>query len=137
MRIFLMSLFLLSGLARANYCSCEIYAVSPMRDSRRIEDYTVANLRGKFYGNYDLNAVRDCRNDCAILAQEQYDETTLKDKLLPWADELVAYGLSGYNCTGPTTFKIPVRVRASLGERRLGIARQSVIFLHRERSCFI
>ena len=135
--VFVVLGFMISAVAEANYCMCQVVAVAPMEGSHKVENHIVAEFEGKFYGNYDYGAVRNCRSDCAIIGQRRYDEETLKDKLLPWVDELVAYGFNGYNCTGPTTFKVPVRIRASLGRRTLGIARQQMIFIHRERSCFI
>lgn len=108
-----------------------------MTSSQKIENHVVTQFRGKYYGEYAVGAVKECRSDCAYIAQRDYDEDRLKQLLLPWVSELVEYGQAGYNCTGPTTFKVPVRVRASLGNRRLGITRESMIFLHREKSCFI
>lgn len=127
----------LSTVVQAGYCECELYAVSPMTASQKVENHVVAQFRGKYYGDFDASSVKECRNDCAHITQTEYDDETLKEKLLPWVNELIEYGLAGYNCTGPTTFKVPVRVRASLGERRLGISRESMVFLHREKSCFI
>lgn len=131
------TMLLLSGLAQANYCQCEMYSVAPMTASQKTEKHIVAEFRGKYYGNFDYGAVKECRNDCAYIAQRDYDDERVKELLLPWVNELIEYGLAGYNCTGPTTFKVPVRVRASLGSRTLGISRESMIFLHREKNCFI
>lgn len=121
----------------AFYCNCEVYAVSPLTSSEKSETHTIAEVKGRFYGLSDITAVRECRQDCALNAQADFDEDTLKTKLTPWVDELVDYKLAGFNCTGPTSFKVPVRVRAKLGERTLGIAREQIIFIHRNRSCFI
>lgn len=123
--------------AWANYCQCQLYAVAPLSASNKTETHTIGELRGKYYGIVTARTARECRQDCAVLAQTKYDEETLQEKLTPWVDELVSSGLAGHNCTGPTSFKIPVRVRAVLENRSLGIARQEMIFIHRNRNCFI
>mgnify|MGYP003390277214 CR=1 FL=1 len=123
--------------AWASYCQCELYAVHPISASNKTEIHTIDRMQGKYYGIVNAATARECRQDCAALTQQEYTEEVLQEKLTPWVDELVNSGLAGYNCTGPTSFKVPVRVRATLQSRSLGIARQSMVFIHRNRSCFI
>ncbi len=131
---FLLTLFAVAP-AGATTCNCEIFAVSPLTASRSTDTLTVGKFTTNYYGDYKLESQDSCRKDCRLKAMSDYHATALREQLLPWTDRLVANGLAGYNCTGPTDFKIPVRVRARMGKVSLGLAHETMVFVHRERSC--
>lgn len=133
----LLCLFLFSVYqARATTCNCEVFAVAPFSAARKIEALPIGQFKTNYYGDYKIESQTSCRRDCRVSAMNDYDADTLREQLVPWSDQLVDTKRAGYNCTGPTDFKIPVRVRARMGKVSLGLAHETVVFIHRERSCF-
>ncbi len=55
--------------------------------------------------------------------------------LLGYPQELVRNELIGYDFTGLTTLKFPVRVRASLGDLRLGNVVDFIQVINMEQAC--
>lgn len=122
--------------AWATTCNCEVFAVAPLTASQQVDPFPIGKYKTNYYGDYKAESLTACRKDCRLRAMEDYDANTLEERLAPWTDRLVANGLAGYNCTGPTDFKIPVRVRALMGKVSLGLTHETMVFIHRERSCF-
>jgi len=108
----------------------------PLTGSQSIGPLAVGDFKTSYYGNLALDSQNACRKECRLGAMEDYSPSVLREQLLPWTDQLVANKLAGYNCTGPTDFKIPVRVRANIGTVSLGWAHETMVFIHRQRSCF-
>ncbi len=52
-----------------------------------------------------------------------------------WSKKLIAEKLHGKHCTGPTDIKVPVRAKATLGDYSLGLAHQSIVFIHLDLAC--
>ncbi len=115
-------------------CACEVYAFPPLTASHRIPPHLVGDVDAGVQEDNQLDPTL-CRTRCQELSRNEYDATMLKERIAPWVDQLAADGTVGRNCTGPTTFKVPVRVRARLGAATLGIAREDMVFLHRQIAC--
>ncbi len=136
MKWLLLSTLLTAVPAWATTCNCEVFAVTPLTASRQVDPFPLGKFKTNYYGDYKPESLNSCRKDCRLRAMEDYDGNALQEQLLPWTDSLVANRLAGYNCTGPTDFKIPVRVRALMGKVSLGLTHETMVFIHRERSCF-
>jgi hypothetical protein len=122
--------------AWATTCNCEVFAVAPLAATRRIEVFQLGEFKTNYYGDYLTESQDSCRKDCRVSAMSNYDASYLREKLAPWTDQLVSAGQLGRNCTGPTDIKIPVRVRARIGSVSLGLAHETMVFIHRDRACF-
>ncbi|MFP5458769.1 MAG: hypothetical protein ACLGG7_08555 [Bacteriovoracia bacterium] len=136
MKLWIVLFLLVCAPAYADYCQCEVFATSPLSVSNDVDPYPVGEIRGSYFGKFDAESQRTCRQECQTEAMREYDAAYLREKLTPWVRELVSNGVAGYNCTGSTDFKIPVRVRARIGKFSLGLAHESMVFLSYNRSCF-
>jgi len=116
-------------------CACEVTALSPMRASQSVLPRQVGRFLGREFGEREVGAADVCLRECRRDALGKYPRALLEAELVPWAEELASEGAHGRICSGPTTFKIPVHVKAQLGDRPLGIAHRTVVFLHREQNC--
>ncbi len=121
--------------ARADYCQCEVFASSPLSASHRLGPFSLVQFKTSYFGKWDASSVKSCRDECVTEAQRGYDANELRQRLTPIAQELIATGDVGINCTGPTDLKFPVKVRARMGEKVLGIAHETMVFLHLEQRC--
>ncbi len=122
--------------AWATTCNCEVFAVAPLTASRQVDPFPLGQYKTNYYGDYKVESQASCRKDCRVTAMNDYDANYLREQLVPLTDLLVANSVAGYNCTGLTDFKIPVRVRARMGKVSLGLAYETMVFIHRKRSCF-
>jgi hypothetical protein len=61
---------------------------------------------------------------------------TLTSLLLAYAQNLIQINTLGYNCTGLTTVKFPVRVKAKLGHFSLGNVADVIHVINHEQICF-
>jgi hypothetical protein len=129
-------LLLWSSQVLADYCQCEVFAVAPLSVSKKVGSYSVGEFKTSYFGKYDAEAQKSCRSECQKESMREYDANFLREKLTPWMTQLIAGGAAGYNCTGLTDYKIPVRVSAKIGDYSLGLVHQSMVFLHYNRSCF-
>jgi len=60
----------------------------------------------------------------------------LRALLLTYTQGLIAERAVGFNCTGLTTLKYPVRVKASLGKLGLGNVSDTIEIVNHEELCF-
>jgi hypothetical protein len=136
-----MILFLLSFLALGTPahalvdCSCEVRALTPMRASQSVLPHRLAEFPGRQFGAREAVAPATCLRECRRDALARFPRAILEAELAPWVDEIAAADSQGRICSGPTTFKVPVYVKAHLGDRALGVAHQTVVVLHREFDC--
>ena len=121
--------------ALASDCRCEVFAVAPLTGDSGQARISLMDFKASYYGDTTLDSQRACRDECRKSAMSDYVPDVLRARLLPWLDQKVERREVGRNCTGPTDFKIPVRVRARIGDFSLGLAHQTMVFLHREKSC--
>lgn len=135
MKLFLF-LILFSTSAFAIDCDCEVVVYAPMTASHKLPPKILEKWELYEFTTYsDKN-----QNKCQLLCLEKYqDEMTtkrLKALLSLYGQALIEEKSLGYNCTGLTTMKFPVRVKASLGKLGLGNVVNIVQVLNHEEICF-
>lgn len=128
----MLAFFLMSNTAWATTCFCDVFAVHPLRASRETDDVNLGTLRASYYGDLKAESIKDCRKECRLLVMGD-ERAELEAKLITWTNQLARTELQGDNCTGLTDSKIPVRVRARIGDANLGLAHQTIFFLHRKQ----
>ncbi|MBY0516754.1 MAG: hypothetical protein K2P81_07595 [Bacteriovoracaceae bacterium] len=120
----------------ANYCRCEVFAIAPLASSSNLGPFPLGEFKTSYYGSLDAESQTACRAECQQVAMKDYDAKFLRELLDPIAQSLILDKRVGYNCTGLTDFKFPIRVRARIGDTSLGLAHQSMLFLHHKKNCF-
>ena len=73
---------------------------------------------------------------CLKTFEENLPVERMTALLIIHSSRLIREGLLGYNCTGLTTVKYPVRVKASLGNLNLGNVADQVYVVNHEEQCF-
>lgn len=119
----------------ALYCSCDVYALTPMRMSHAVLQKPLETWEGRFYGDTTEDSGKECRAECLSLARKNFDEAGTRERLLSWVDTLIAEGHAGRNCATEDSFKVPVRMRARLGNKTLGLVRSQTVFIHHTYRC--
>jgi hypothetical protein len=123
-----------SSLSFALDCKCNLLSGHPLEG--KVTSYYIQTFSGKYYGLPTPRAKLECLSDCQNIFETKVDEYYLKQELRDIGEKLAYEGQLGFNCTGATTLKFPVQVRAYLGESSLGISHTSFHNIHMEKVCF-
>lgn len=117
-------------------CDCEVRVYGPMTGSEKMESYQLKLYELDDYSTYSIKNQRACRSLCEKEFEENMPVAKLKEELLKYTETLIQERSVGYNCTGLTTLKYPVRVKASLGEMGLGNVSDTIQVINYEKPCF-
>ena len=88
------------------------------------------------YSSYSLKNQLECRKNCLKRFEEDMPSERLNALLMSYSQSLINEKALGYNCTGLTTLKYPVRVKASLGQLGLGNVADIIQVINHEELCF-
>lgn len=127
---------LYSSLSWGLSCDCEVYVYSPLTGSHALSPMILKTYPLEQYDSYKVSNQLLCRKTCT----EEYVKDLSADKLtgllISYSQRLISDKLLGYNCTGFTTIKYPIRVRATLGKLGLGNVADEIHVVTHEEICF-
>lgn len=132
----MLALIALSASGATIECDCEVQVYSPMTGSHRMSLNTFKTYTLESFSSYSLKNQKKCRLSCEEKFLEDMPTQRLNALLATYAQGLITEGAVGYNCTGLTTFKFPVRVKASMGQLGLGNVVDVVQVINHEEICF-
>lgn len=132
----LMLMTLWSVHALAIPCDCEVRIYAPTVGTHQIPATSFKTYRLEGYDSYKVKNQLRCRDACVDKFHEDLPTKTLSAMLLVYSQKLIDEGVLGYNCTGLSTYKYPVRVKASLGKLGLGNVEDRLEIVTHEQSCF-
>lgn len=117
-------------------CDCEVQVYSPMTGSHQMSVNTLKTYTLESFSSYSLKNQKKCRLSCEEKFLEDMPTQRLNALLATYAQGLITEGAVGYNCTGLTTLKFPVRVKASMGQLGLGNVADVIQVINHEEICF-
>jgi hypothetical protein len=117
-------------------CDCAVMVYSPMTGSNKMPYTVMKKYEGYEFSNYQVQNQLQCRKVCEEKFQEDMPSNRLNALLLTYSQHLIEEGKLGFNCTGLTTLKYPVRVRAKLGNLPLGNVVDIIEVVTHEQVCF-
>lgn len=132
----LIGLFTIGAFAKTVECDCEVQVYSPMTGSYRMDVNTLKVYTLESFSSYSLKNQNKCRTSCEEKFLEDMPSERLNALLVTYAQKLISGGVVGYNCTGLTTLKFPVRVKANMGQLGLGNVADVIQVINHEEICF-
>lgn len=129
-------LFVMSASAFAIGCDCEVRIYSPITGSHKMTPNTFKVYELEEFSSYRVKNQLACRESCLKKFEEDMPSDRMNALLMSYAQSLINERGVGYNCTGLTTLKFPVRVKASLGKLGLGNVSDTVRVINHEELCF-
>lgn len=117
-------------------CDCEVRAYSPMTGSYQAAPVPIKTYQLEEFGTYSAKNQLRCKELCLEEFEKDMSVAQLNSLLLEHSKTLIEEKSLGYNCTGLTTLKYPVRVKASLGRLGLGNVHDRVYVVQHEEVCF-
>jgi len=88
------------------------------------------------FSSFAPKNIRQCRESCLAEFQKDMPADRLSALLITHSMQLIDQKVVGYNCTGLTTLKYPVRVKAKLAQNGLGNVADIVQVVSHEEICF-
>lgn len=117
-------------------CDCEIRIFPPTVASQNLAVTPLKVYQLESYDSLSQKSQWSCRNSCLKKFQDDMPSVHLNALLSLHTEKLVQEKLVGFNCTGLTTLKYPVRVKASLGNIGLGNVIDQMVVINHEEVCF-
>lgn len=136
MRIFFVLILIWSTSALAMKCDCEVRVFSPTTGSFKLDSTPLKTYTLETYDSYRVKNQYRCRDLCLKTFEEDLPHERMSALLMLHSARLIREGVQSYNCTGLTTLKYPVRVKASLGKLNLGNVADQVYVVNHEEQCF-
>lgn len=126
----------MSAEAFAIGCDCEVRVYAPMTASHEMPETVLKTYELEEFSSYSRKNQRICRKLCLEQFEKDMPQARLNALLANYTQTLINEKALGYNCTGLTTVKYPVRVKASLGKLGLGNVADTIQVIGHEELCF-
>lgn len=137
MRLLLFLLFTFSAASVwAIPCDCQVMVYSPMTGSHKFPATTLRTYELEDYARTTRKNQQSCRQSCLEKFERDMPADRLTALLMNHSARLIERRVVGYNCTGLTTLKYPVRVKAQLGNISLGNVVDIIQVVNHEELCF-
>lgn len=117
-------------------CDCEVRVHSPLTGSYRMEPVVIKSYELEEFSSFAPKNVKMCQQSCLEEFNKDMPSSRLSALLITYSMQLIEQKAVGYNCTGLTTLKYPVRVRAKLASKGLGNVADIVQVINHEEVCF-
>jgi hypothetical protein len=131
---FILTIFAVNAFALN--CDCEVRIYSPTTGSYKMTPNSFKTYELEEFSSYHVKNQLACRELCLEKFEQDMPSDRVNALLMSYAQSLISEGAVGYNCTGLTTMKFPVRVKASLGRLGLGNVSDTVRVVTHEQLCF-
>lgn len=128
--------FFLSTSSFALDCDCSVSIHSPLTGSLKLEPITLRQYELRSFDTYSVRSQLECRSLCVAKFEEDLPSVKIGQILREHSQDLIKARVLGFNCTGLTTLKFPVRVKAQLGQLRLGNVSDQIHVINHEEICF-
>jgi hypothetical protein len=127
---------IMSSSAMALHCNCEVIVHSPISGPNKLQPDNLKQYHLESYDSYKVKNQYACRHACLETFHHDLPTARLNALLVKYSKNLIDVRSLGFNCTGLSTLKYPVRVRASLGRLGLGNVIDQVHVINHEEACF-
>lgn len=116
-------------------CDCQVMAFSPITGSLAPSPHVIETYQLESFSKNTERSQMLCRESCQRIFQKEMPIERLDLALRTFSKNLISERAIGYNCTGLTTLKFPVRVKASLGKTGLGNVEDFIQVVSLEETC--
>ncbi|MBA2403287.1 MAG: hypothetical protein H0V66_00835 [Bdellovibrionales bacterium] len=117
-------------------CDCEVRVHTPLTGSHRMEPVIIKTYTLEEFSSMAPKNIRACRQSCLAEFHSDMPAARLNALLVTYSMQLIDQKVLGYNCTGLTNLKYPVRVKARLAQSGLGNVADLVQVISHEEVCF-
>ena len=101
-------------------CDCSVFVYPSQTGSHDLGIHQIERYRLQTFSRLSHHHFKLCRKSCADEFYEKMGEDKLNLILIDHSQQLILDKKIGYNCSGASNFKYPIRVKASLGGFNIG-----------------
>lgn len=117
-------------------CDCEVRVHAPTTGPHNLLPVIIKRYTLEDYSSFAVKNQLACRQSCYNEFHRDMGTERLRALLLTYTQEQISNKTLGYNCTGLTTLKYPVRVRAKLSQWGIGNVIDQLEVVTHEEVCF-
>lgn len=117
-------------------CDCEVRVYSPLNGSHKMNPISLKTYTLEEFSSYSVKNQNHCQTSCLKKFEDDMPTERLNALLVTLGQNLINERALGFNCTGLTTIRFPVRVKARLGLMGLGNVSDLVQVVNHEEVCF-
>lgn len=117
-------------------CQCEVVIFAPSTASHKQPPTSFKNYDLEGFDSYKVKNQYACRESCLKEFTTDMPTERVNAILVKYSKSMIDEKVLGYNCTGLSTYKYPVRVKASLGKLPLGNVADQMYVINHEEVCF-
>jgi hypothetical protein len=117
-------------------CDCEVRVHTPLTGSQQMSPVVIKKYELEEFSSFASKNIRQCRESCLAEFQKDMPSDRLSALLITYSMQLIDQKVVGFNCTGLTTLKYPVRVKAKLAQNGLGNVADIIQVVSHEEICF-
>ncbi len=136
LKVILAFIFVFSANSWGLSCDCDVVVYSPLTGSHLLSPKVIKKYELDEFAGYGRKDIITCQESCLKEFQEDMPSKRLNALLVTYSMELIQDRKIGFNCTGLTTLKYPVRVKAKLGPYGLGFVADKIQVVNHEEICF-
>jgi len=122
--------------AFAIHCDCDVIVYPPLTGSHKMLPFVIKTYELEEFSSYALRNIQHCRRSCLVEYHKEMPAVRLNALLITYSMQLIEQKALGFNCTGLTTLKYPVRVKARLAYSTLGNVSDTIEVVNHEEVCF-
>lgn len=126
----------ISTSAWSNVCTCDVQVSHPTTGSQKMEPASMRQYALQSYDSLSPENQNECRESCLQKFRVDLPAEDMRTILVGLSQKLIEQGVVGFNCTGLTSFKYPVRLKVKLGGLSLGNAADQLEVVTHEQVCF-
>jgi hypothetical protein len=136
MKLFTLLSLLFSFNAFSLPCDCLVQVFGPLTGPKSLAVKTMKIFELEEFSKHSNVNGELCRKSCMNKFEKEITNNVLNFELLSYSQELIQNNIIGHNCTGSTTLKFPIRVKARLGGIGLGNVSDFIQVINFEEPCF-
>jgi hypothetical protein len=135
MKLIFFFIFLIPLSAYSIQCDCEVRIYGPLTGPQTLGIKILKVFELEEFNRHSLSNHDLCRESCVKTFEKEVTSKRLKFELLNYSQELIEKNIIGYNCSGLTTLKFPIRTKAFLGGKGLGNVSDFIEVVSFEKAC--
>jgi hypothetical protein len=116
-------------------CDCEVRALAPLTGSHKMSPVILKTYELEEFSSFAKASSKKCQSSCLREFQRDMTQDHLIGLLETYSSQLNEEKSIGVNCTGETTLKFPIKVKAKLGKKGLGLVTSFIQVIHFNQSC--
>ncbi len=117
-------------------CDCQLLFLPPLQGGLEQSLKLVKVFELEEYNRYSKINYKKCRSSCSKHFGSSFYGENLTQTLRDHSAQLISEGKLPFSCVGQTQLKFPIKLKAFLGDRNLGVVEDFIEVINYDKQCF-